>query len=370
MTLLEFLQAEHFNNTILDLFISFFAIFIALLFKGLISRMLIRFLFKGFKKIDQGVGFDSFQNLLLKPINWLVLLVVFLIALNHLDFPKQFLNIDGLLREELEIYFTILSKGFKFLFITTIFWALLRMVDYIGLILKKRTEKTESKMDDQIIPFAIDAIKVFVIITGVFILVGNVFEQDLMGLAAGLGIGGVAIALASKESIENLLGSFTIFLDQPFTVGDRVKVGDVDGYVEKVGFRSTRIRTLNKSFVTVPNKNMVNVELDNLTLRTFRRADFYVGLTYETTIEQVRAIVKDIQDLIDNHKDTTEEGRARFMEFGASSLDIMIVYYVNTTSWNTFIDVKQDINYKIMEIVKKHGSDFAFPSTSVYLHKT
>jgi len=198
---------------------------------------------------------------------------------------------------------------------------------------------------------------------------GNVFEVDITALAAGLGIGGIALAMASKESLENLLGSFTIFFDQPFTVGDTVTVGTVTGTVEKVGFRSTRIRTFDKSLVTVPNKKMIDAELDNLGMRPVRRVKFNIGLTYETTPEQIKAIVTDIQEMINMHAKTNQDGRVRFQEFGSSSLDIMIMYFVDSPKWNDLIDVKEDVNYKIMEIVKKHNSDFAFPSTTVYLQK-
>ena len=112
------------------------------------------------------------------------------------------------------------------------------------------------------IPFAIDIAKVLTIVLGVVMILGNVFEVNVTALVTGLGIGGVAFALASKESLENLLGSFTIFFDKPFTVGDIVTLGGVTGIVEKVGFRSTRIRTFDKSVVTVPNKNIISTELD------------------------------------------------------------------------------------------------------------
>jgi MscS family membrane protein len=192
---------------------------------------------------------------------------------------------------------------------------------------------------------------------------------NVIALTTGLGIGGLALAMASKESLENLLGSFTIFLDQPFLVGDTVTVGTVTGTVEKVGFRSTRIRTYDKSIVTLPNKLMIDAELDNLGMRPVRRVKFDVGLTYETSIEQIKNIVDDIQKMVDAHPKTNQDGKVRFQEFGSSSLDIMIIYFVDSPSWDDLIDVKEDINYKIMEIVKKHNSDFAFPSTTVYLQK-
>ena len=175
--------------------------------------------------------------------------------------------------------------------------------------------------------------------------------------------------MASKESLENLLGSFTIFFDQPFTVGDIVIVGNITGSVEKVGFRSTRIRTFDKSLVSVPNKKMVDAELDNLGKRDVRRVKFYLGLTYDTKIDQIKKIVSEIENLIKNHKLTTENCMVKFQEFGASSLDILIVYFVNSPDWEDLTNVKQEINFEIMNIVKSNNSDFAFPSTTVYLEK-
>jgi MscS family membrane protein len=177
---------------------------------------------------------------------------------------------------------------------------------------------------------------------------------------------GVAVALASKESLENLLGSFTIFFDKPFQVGDIITIGEITGVVEKVGFRSTRVRTFDKSVVTVPNKNIINTELDNLGVRPVRRVKFYVGLLYSTSTEQIKSIVNDIQSLINNHPGTDNEGRVRFMEFGDSSLNIMVLYFTKGPEWESMIDTRQDINFKIIDIVKKHGSDFAFPTRSLY----
>ena len=263
----------------------------------------------------------------------------------------------------------LINKGFSLVFIYSICWILLRMIDFIGLILAKKAEATENKMDDQLIPFIIEIGKILVYILGSFIIMGSIFNVNIAALATGLGIGGVALAMASKESLENLLGSFTIFFDQPFTVGDVVTVGSVTGAIEKVGFRSTRIRTFDKSLVTVPNKKMIDAELDNLGLRSVRRVKFNIGVTYETSPDQIRSIVHDIQEMINSHEQTNQDGRVRFQEFGESSLDIMVIYFVNSPRWEDLINVKEDINYKIMDIVKKHKSDFAFPSTTVYLHK-
>jgi MscS family membrane protein len=148
-----------------------------------------------------------------------------------------------------------------------------------------------------------------------------------------------------------------------------VKIGDITGVVEKVGFRSTRIRTLEKSFVTVPNKRMIDAELDNLSLRTFQRAKFDVNISYKTTIEQVKKIVEEIQAYIDNHEYTNEDGVVKFTGFGASSLEIMVIFYVNSMDWNLFLQIKQEINFKIMEIIEKNGSSLAIPTTNVIMDK-
>ena len=200
-------------------------------------------------------------------------------------------------------------------------------------------------------------------------VLSNVFNVNITALATGLGIGGIAIAMASKESLENLLVHLQFSLINPFTVGDIVNVGNITGLVEKVGFRSTRIRTFDKSLVSVPNKKMVDAELDNLGKRNVRRVKFYLGLTYDTQIDQIKKIVSEIEILIKNHKLTTENCMVKFQEFGASSLDILIVYFVNSPDWEDLTNVKQEINFEIMNIVKSNNSDFAFPSTTVYLEK-
>ena len=151
--------------------------------------------------------------------------------------------------------------------------------------------------------------------------------------------------------------------------GDTVTLGGVTGTVEKVGFRSTRIRTFDKSVVTVPNKNIISTELDNLGARPVRRVKFNIGLTYDTSVENIKNIVDDIQKLVDDHPMTNQEGKVRFLNFGASSLDIMVLYYVDSPDWEVLIDAQQKINFQIIDIVNKYKCEFAFPSTSVYIEK-
>lgn len=361
----EFLQIEFLSNTLLDYSWFIGAVLVGLLFKKLISKYLSHLLFKIVGKKGAEVGVDKFDTLLTKPIGLFIMLSIIYLGSSHINYPEVWH-----LAPENELGLKMLiNKGFSLIYVYSIFWIFLKVIDFIGLILNKRAEATENKMDDQLIPFIVEIAKIITYIFALVIVMGNVFEVDITALAAGLGIGGIALAMASKESLENLLGSFTIFFDQPFTVGDTVTVGTVTGTVEKVGFRSTRIRTFDKSLVTVPNKKMIDAELDNLGMRPVRRVKFNIGLTYETAPEQIKAIVTDIQAMINQHPKTNQEGKVRFQEFGSSSLDILVMYFVDSPKWNDLIDVKEDVNYKIMEIVKKHNSDFAFPSTTVYLQK-
>jgi len=360
-----FLKTEYLENSAQDYLIFVAAIIIGLLLKGLISRYLSHSLYKVIGKKEKKVGVEKFDKLLNLPIGFFIMLTILYFGASGLEFPKFWELADV---NEFGIKM-LLSKGFSLIYIYSIFRIFLRLIDYIGLILLKKAEETENKMDDQLIPFIIEIAKIITYIFVLIVVLGNVFNVNVTALATGLGIGGLALAMASKESLENLLGSFTIFFDRPFTVGDTVSVGSVTGTIEKVGFRSTRIRTFDKSLVTVPNKKMIDAELDNLGMRPVRRVKFNLGLTYDTTAEQIKAIVADIQHMINQHEKTNQDGKVRFQEFGSSSLDIMIMYFVDSPEWDYLIDVKEDVNYKIMEIVKKHNSDFAFPSTTVYLQK-
>ncbi len=361
----EFLQIEFLSNTLLDYSWFIGAILVGLLFKKLISKYLSHLLFKIVGKKGAEVGVDKFDALLTKPIGFFIMLSIIYLGSSHINYPEVW-NLDPENEVGLKM---LINKGFSLVYVYSIFWIFLKVIDFIGLILNKRAEATENKMDDQLIPFIIEIVKILTYAFALIIVMGNIFEVNITALATGLGIGGLALAMASKESLENLLGSFTIFFDQPFTVSDIVTVGSVTGVVEKVGFRSTRIRTFDKSLVTVPNKKMIDAELDNLGLRPVRRVKFNIGITYETAPEQIKAIVTDIQEMINKHAKTNQDGRVRFQEFGSSSLDIMVMYFVDSPKWEDLIDVKEDVNYKIMEIVKKHNSDFAFPSTTVYLQK-
>ena len=355
----EFLSYIILGNPIKDYIIFLCSLIIGVIVVIPIRKALIKVLFKLLSKSDNDSDLSKFNSLLKKPLQYFFLLLVFYFSAMTID-SNAFFGLD------FKFY---ISKTYDLLLLVTIFWSLNRAVDYVGYKLKNRALQTESKVDDQLIPFAVDIAKVLTVVLGIVMILGNIFNVNITALVTGLGIGGVAFALASKESLENLLGSFTIFFDKPFTVGDIVTLGGVTGIVEKVGFRSTRIRTFDKSIVTVPNKNIISSELDNLGARPVRRVKFNIGLTYDTSVENIKNIVDDIQKLIDDHPMTNQDGKVRFLNFGASSLDIMVLYYVNSPDWEVLIDTQQKINFQIIDIVNKYKCEFAFPSTSVYIEK-
>ena len=296
-----------------------------------------------------------------------ILLLSLYFAFNRLTFPSEwnFVSIEefGLRMILLRIYQVTIA--------VSITWMFLRLTDFFGLVLMHRASITESKTDDQLIPFIKEAIKIMIMVFSLFFILGTIFQLNIASLIAGLGIGGLAIALAAKESLENLLGSFTIFLDKPFVIGDLVKLGSLEGNVEKIGFRSTRIRTLEKSFVTVPNKKLIDSELDNLSLRVQRRAKFDIGLTYNTPSETLKNVISEIKKYIDNHANTLSgESRVRFHELTPSAIKVMVEYFVDTLEYDVYLNVREEINYKIIEIVNENGSSFAYPTTTVFLKKS
>lgn len=339
---------------------------VGLLFKKVLSLWSSRVLFRLVKHYCEGIPVQSFTELLAKPINYFILLVFVYLAFDRLHFPSEW-NLVPPSQFGLKMIISRLYHAGAIIMST---WVILRLVDFFSLVLLQKASLTESKADDQIVVFVKEGTKVIIGIFSFFVMLGSVFNANIGSILAGLGIGGLAFALAAKETLENLLGSFTIFMDKPFLLGDYVKVGNVTGHVEKIGFRSTRIRTLEKSYVTVPNKKMVDAETENLSMRTSRRANFTIGLTYSTTGEQIRKIISEIRSLIlSNSLAKKDELDVLFTSFGTSALEITIDYYLLTTSNSEFLREKESINFGIMKIISDNGCSVALPSTTVYLQK-
>jgi MscS family membrane protein len=370
MTLKEFFEHPLYGSpgqdTVAELCWCVGILIAGVIFRLPITKLISHFVYRVIKKYSgKTVGYDKFFLLLKRPLGYLILLLSLYVAFDRLTFPIEWHFGNG---EKFGVRM-ILSRGFELLLNTSLTFVMIRIVDFFGLVLMQRHNRNDKMSDDQLVPFFKETVKVIIVTLSIFIALGSTFHINIASLIAGLGIGGLAVALAAKESIENLLGSFTIFLDKPFVVGDSVKVGGtIEGKVESIGFRSTRIRTIEKTFLTVPNKKMVDAELDNLSLRTHRRSRFIVSLAYATNADQLKQIISEIHALLESNPHILKEDlQVRFFELGTASLNILVLYFLNTNEWNCHVEVLEEVNFGIMKIVRKNGSDFVSPTPTIIL---
>ncbi len=356
MTLDDGLQTTFLGNTLLQYLICGLILLVGIAFKRFISRVLNRLAFRLIRTRVKDVAEEEFHDLLIKPVERLLLLLTLYFAFNVLAYP---LDPDDLGGDE-PWPKRLVFHGWQFFVIWTAATVVLRLVDFAALIFLKRSDAHVTKMDNQLILFAKDAVRVLVWFGAAMVILNTVFNYDVRAFIAGLGIGGLALAFAAKETVENLLASFTIFLDRPFTMGELVTVGDVTGTVEKIGFRSTRIRTSEKSYVTMPNKMMIDRPLNNLSRRTARRVRFDLSFTYDTTPEQLEAIVRQTEAFIQRQpKTVTDETIVRFNFLTASAKVVYVEYFIATEVYTEYLDVVQAVNYEVTRLVGRVGATFA-----------
>lgn len=234
-----------------------------------------------------------------------------------------------------------------------------------------KEEKTErTQMSKTVFPLLAKLIKAIIIIIAVAAIAVEFNFEQLSSILAGLGIGGAALALASQDLIKNFFGGFVILADKSFSVGDWIKVDSFEGTVEELGLRSTKIRTIDKELVTVPNSRFADRELINFSARANRRVNFTVGAVYGTSSESLKAAISKIKEMLDqNPMVKNDSALVKLDKFGASSLDIVVQYLTTTTDYTEFMAIKNDINFKIIDIFNEEKISFAFPSMSVYIEK-
>ncbi|MES2457653.1 MAG: mechanosensitive ion channel family protein [Bacteroidota bacterium] len=358
---INFFEQLFWGNTVRQYCFLVGFILLGLLFKRIVSRLMSLLLFTVFKKFAQDINDGTFVSLLLKPIESFITFFTLYVAINQLTHPLDVIVWHRTKPKTSIAIGDVIDKIFLFLIILSIFWIILRIIDFIAHVLKYKASLTQNKADDQLIPFLKELTKTLICFMGFFVLLGFVFEINVLTLITGLGIGGIAIALAAKESLENLIGSFTIFLDKPFTVGDVVKVDGIEGTIQKVGFRSTWLISPDKTTIVIPNRAMIDGVLENVTMRDFRRVNFHIGLTYETRMEDVKKILEAINRYLYDHPDA-KDGYATFDNFGDSGLNIQVLYLVVNMEHSKYIKVKEDINFKLIEIVQQFNSGFAYPT--------
>lgn len=278
------------------------------------------------------------------------------IALLVLPFPEEPLDIHHFIEAVLKGLGAALAV-----------WFSLRLIDGVMQELTRMAEGTESKLDDQVLPIIRTTLKVVAVIIGAMLVIQNL-GYSIGSLLAGLGLGGAAIALASKDTVANLFGSLVIFIDRPFQIGDWVKIGSIEGTVEEVGLRTTRIRTFANSLITLPNHTLTTSAIENWSQMQKRRISMTVGVTYDSKPEQLEELVEAFREVIRNDENLKQDFfLVNFQNFGASSLDIFIYCFTNTTVWAEYLDARQELLLKFMQEVESRGMSFAFPSQSLYV---
>ena len=251
-------------------------------------------------------------------------------------------------------------------------WLIYRMVDVVEHYLRKWTAKTETTFDDQLVPLVRKATRVFVVIVAILFIIQNVFRADIGALLAGLGLGGLAFALAAKDTIANLFGSITIFADQPFRIGERIVVQGQDGAVEEVGFRSTKIRTLTGHLVTIPNGILANETVENIGRRPFIRRLMNVTITYDTSPDKVQRAVGIIKEMLAARIEHFPEDfppRVFFNDFNDMSLNILVLYWFAPPDYWAYQEFSEAFNMELLERFNDEGIEFAFPTQTLHVKK-
>ncbi|TDN36567.1 mechanosensitive ion channel family protein [Hymenobacter sp. UV11] len=354
-----FLHRQALGNELYEYVIAAIVLLLGSFLNRVLSRLLSKAIFRLTKRYTAGVTESELHDLLIQPLGALLFLISFYLAFSVLRYPLPPLAVKGV-----EPWPKVLLLGlFHLGVIGTIVWVILRLVDFALLVVQRRAELTAAtgvrRLDSQFLPFAKDLLKVFIVVIGLLIALGQVFGVNVTALIGGLGIGGLAVAFAAKESLENLLASFTIFLDQPFGVGDLVTAGSVSGTVEKIGFRSTRLRTAEKSYLTVPNKSMIDKPLDNLSLRTARRVGFTLVYDHKTTSDQLQAIIQESVETMQAHPLVTKDVQMKFNSITPNGKEVTVQYFVETTSYDEYLDTKEELNYRLVQATEHQGGTFA-----------
>ena len=249
-----------------------------------------------------------------------------------------------------------------------VFWVFYELTIALRGLVYGFTNRLNPELSHEMGNFILTLIRGTIIAIGVAAIL-QIWGINVTGLIAGLGIGGLAFALAAKDTAANLFGSIALLFDKSIRIGEWVKVDGVEGVVEDIGMRTTKIRSFEKSLIMLPNQVIANSPIENFSRRGTRRIKMTIGLTYDTSSDQIEKIVADIKSMLQNHKGISQESTmlVNFTSFDDSSLGIFIYTFTNTSNWAKYLQIKESVNLQIMKIVEKNGSSFAFPSQSIYV---
>lgn len=354
----EFLDEVWLDNTVRMYGITLAIIVFVLLVRRYFAHLVASLIFQVVRSIWKDVDQKSFTTLVIRPLGSFLVILVSIITLHKLNFPTVL---------DVEVYRITLKELIHLLATIVLIIAfirlLLRMIDFIATILHIRASRTHDTTDDQLIVFFKDFFKVITGIIGLLMILKFAFGFQISNLLTGLSIVGAAIALALRESLENLIASFIIFFDRPFTMGDVVKVHTFTGTVERIGLRSTRIRTDQKTYITVPNKQMVDSILDNLSQRTQRKGELRLELGLDCSPAQLESLLIAIRNIL--QRPEVESQTVMLNDITAHGYQILIDYFTGPVTMVEFNAIKEEINFAVLREMEALKVQLSGASTDV-----
>ena len=349
---MDFFSKTFYNNTIghwtIALLIIVGTVILAKLLYLIIGKFVLTLTKRTKSKLD-----DIVVEKMKDPVVFLLVLTGIYYAITTLTLPDWATDVT--------------HKAYYFLLLIDFAWALTRFVDALVIeYLVPIVEKSESDLDDQLLPIVRKSIKILIWVLSIIIGLDNM-GYDVGAVIAGLGLGGLAFALAAKDSVSNLFAGFTIFTDKPFKIKDRIQIDGYDGKVEEIGIRSTRIRLLDGRIVTMPNSSLVNDAVTNVTSEPNRKITMDLGLVYDTTYQEMKKAEEILQDIAKNNVDVDNECVTAFTEFGNFALNIRYIYYIN--KGGDIFGAMDAMNMEILRRFEEEKLEFAYPTQVVYTKK-
>ncbi len=327
---------------------------ITLLIKRLVSRFFASLIYTWVDKKNHSDLRKSHVHRLLVPIEQFLLFLVAIIALYELKFPEAWdLKLFKLSLQQL------IESGIKFVFILLLIRVSLRTLEFISIILENKARLTKDLSDDQLVLFFRDFFKVIIYIIGILMVLRYVFNESIGNLVTSLSIVGAAVALSTRESLENIIASFIIFFDKPFTIGDLVKVNGFTGTIEKIGLRSTRIRTQEKTYISVPNKQMVDSIVDNISLRSERKIEMDLQLSVQTSAPAIAEFASHMRTVLSTQNGVNsynvfvaESGK----QFHALHIDCLVSIKMEISEFQM---IRERLNLAAIEYANAHQIQFS-----------
>ena len=264
----------------------------------------------------------------------------------------------------------IIKNILNSLIVFDLFWAIIAIAEVLRGLFHSTTAKFNPDLAKEMGDFILKIIKILIGGVGLASIL-QVWGINVTALIASLGLGGLAFALAAKDTASNLFGSFALLADKSIRIGEWIKVGDIEGIVEAIGMRTTKIRSFEKSLITVPNQLVANTPIENFSRRGIRRIKLTVGLTYDANQTQIQTILQEIKSMLKIHEEISQKDTllVNFDSFGDSALNLFIYAFTTTSNWERYLEIREDVHLKIIEIIERNGVAFAFPSQSLYVEK-